>query len=270
MQTPGTHALRFAACCLLTLATGCQLCHDYRPVTALVRDAETKKPIPGARVDIGYMTYMDFFAPFAAHGTAGKDGVVQVLVAPYKELLLMSTCADGYALEHQLLSTDKVREVRFWTASQQPTFVVELFAEPSATVELIVPNEFRGLITLETEATDSSQWVPGQRRFSANVPASGVVTIDGPPQLLDAVLVNVEARLANGTRLNRYSTEDEVGLLYLDSGRSCRYYVVGTQQDLRAVEKIVYERKPNGTITGMNEAAIKALQEASESSPTTR
>jgi hypothetical protein len=205
------------------------------------------------------MTMLDFFAPFADYGHSGKDGVAHLLVAPYKEILSMSTTADGYADQHQWVPTDKIRQVSFWTANPQPTFVIELFAEPSLTVELIVPNEFRGLITLERQTTDSSPWVRGQRRLSAKVPATGVVTLDGPLQLLDGFL-NVEARFADGTALKNYPSDDEVGLLYLTTSEVCRYYLVGTLHDLKAVEKIVYERKADGTIIGMNAAAIKALQ----------
>jgi hypothetical protein len=79
-----TRPLLFAA--LLAVAPGCQAFHSYRPVPVLVRDAESKQPIPGAHVRISYPLMEPAYAPPAdSSGPTGADGVARLRAAPYGE-----------------------------------------------------------------------------------------------------------------------------------------------------------------------------------------
>src|SRR5579883_2898056 len=119
---------------LALAAPGC-LFHVYRPVTVLVRDAETKKPIPGAEVDHSYITMLDPFAPLPSRDTTQADGTAHLVAAPYDCLSTLTAEAKGYLRETYTVKGSDLRAVDpadwFKARDRRPiTFVLEKYAEP--------------------------------------------------------------------------------------------------------------------------------------------
>src|SRR5581483_8644278 len=61
-----------------------------------------------------------------------------------------------------------------------PDVSFELFAEPRPTVELVVPNLYRGLIEVKMQIQDDAPAVPGQRAFRVVVSPKGEAELTGP------------------------------------------------------------------------------------------
>src|SRR5580704_490058 len=152
---------RRPACLILVLAfaPGCQVFHPYRPVPVLVRDAETKEPIPGAEVRITYPFTDPELAPWDSVGRSADDGIARLRAAPYGTGILMEVTAPGRLSEHKDLSADAVGAIEpagwFESTDRRPASqVIELYAEPRPTVELVVPAGYRGLVRAEIRVQD--------------------------------------------------------------------------------------------------------------------
>jgi len=222
---------------LLVIAPGCQALHRYRPVAVLARDAETKQPIAGAEVRISYPFTPPTCAPWDSSGTTDRDGVVRLRAAPYGESgIMVDVTAKGYMFEGKGIPTEVVAAIPpagiFETVARRPVdFVVELYAEPHPTIELVVPAGYRGLIKVEVRAQDDVPLVPGQRCFSYVVPASGAVQVVGPSFLRRVFPQDYRARLADGPSLTRQAKDAELGFLWLKSESGWQYFVVGTRRE---------------------------------------
>src|ERR1700733_2519280 len=174
---------------LLALACGCQTLHRYRPVAVLARDAETKKPIPGAEVQLSYPLTQASLAPYNSRGTTPEDGIVRLRAAPYGDLgVRVEANAPGYMYEEKYLTVAEVQAIEpahwFEDVDRRPAAVVlELYADPHPTVELVVPTDYRGRIKAQFHIEPDAPCPPGQRCFTFTVPPSGVVQMIGPPLL---------------------------------------------------------------------------------------
>ena len=174
---------------LLVTAPGCQAFHSYRPATVLVRDAETKKPIPGAEVRLSYPLADPSTAPWQSVGSTTGDGTTQLRVAPYGEVgILLDATIPGYMSEQKTYPLEAVKAIEplsfFKSPGQHPSsFVVEMYAEPFPSVELVLPNGYRGTVKVGVKIQDDAPCQPGQRLFSYQVPPSGILQINGPPLL---------------------------------------------------------------------------------------
>jgi hypothetical protein len=221
---------------------GCQACYPYRQVSVLVRDAETKKPIAGAEVQISYLLAESSFAPWNSSGNTGENGKVQLRAAPYGELgVEVETLAAGYLKEDKTLPVAAVKAAEpahFWESSDRHPLavVVEMYAEPRPVVELVVPTGYRGQIKVAIQVLDEAADHPGQRSFTYTVSPSGVVDITGPPLLRHVFAPDFRARYADGTPLNRHpDKEGEVGFWWLRSESSYLCFLVGTQSECNEV-----------------------------------
>jgi hypothetical protein len=245
---------------LLGSAGGCGLFHTYVPVTVLVRDAETKKPIEGAQVDIFYLFMLNPFAPSPSAGKTGPDGMAALRAAPFFPCL-MSVDAEGYGGQQIWLAESKIRELKAQARTDQPTFTVDLFSNPGATIELIVPVEFRGLIKLDLEEQASEQQVPGRRRFECMVPASGIAQVRGPMELLHGRVCRLqyEARASDGLPIPTEPQDDEVvGLRLMTSFGMSKFFVIGTDLDRKDSEKLIYKFSHNGSSKSLDVDLIRS------------
>jgi hypothetical protein len=236
----------------LTMLSGCQLFHSYKPVTVLVRDAETKEPIAGAGVSVFYNYMLDPFAPSTAPATTGSDGLVHLRVAPYGLLITMRAEAEGYAMQDVLLAAQSICEITSPGKKGQPDFVFDLYSVPRATVDLVVPNDFKGLLSVEMQAIDSDECVAGQRVFSVCVPANGLAVVKGPAQLLLPrfyVLPDFDARFADGTPLHSVPDKTSKGLSWLTCTAKAHFFAVGTQQDADDAKRIIYQKNSDGSLS---------------------
>jgi hypothetical protein len=249
---------------LIAALTSGWLLHDYRPVTVLVRDAETKKPIAGADVNISYLVMLNPFAPLPSSGKTDKHGVVHLRVAPYERCagIFCRATAEGYNFpEDTRLSSDDIRKVKcpslFSTKPPEPlTLVRELYADPHPTVELIVPPGYRGLFRADTEIVNEESCVVGQRIFTATVSSAGMATIRGSQVLCGNLSPDFRARYADGTELPspRFGSDDVVALRWVTCTERSHFFVVGTQRDYDEGYAVLHKKNPSGSWSNDHDA----------------
>jgi hypothetical protein len=219
---------------LLAFAPGCQALHRYRSVAILATDAETHKPIPGAEVRISYPLTQPHLAPWDSAGTTGDDGIARLRAAPYGDAgILVEVHAKGYLFEQKNLSVADVQALEpvplLGHAEQRPApFVLELFAAPRPSVELVVPTGFRGLVKVAVQVKDDAPQSPGQRTFRYLVPPSGDVLVTGPPLLRRVFVVDFGASYADGTPLPRSAKGEEPAFWWTQYRNGYDFFLVGT------------------------------------------
>jgi hypothetical protein len=220
---------------LLAAAPGCQAFHDYRPVSVQVRDAESKAPIAGAQVRISYPLTERAVAPASSSGATGADGVAQLRAAPYGNAgISVEATASGYMFENKTLTVEAVKAIEPPTffGNDPPRlvgFVVEMYAEPHPTVELVVPTGYRGMIRAEMRFREDAPCAPGQRTFTYDVQPSGSVQIVGPPLLRRVLAPDFLAKSADGTQLSGHPDGANLGFWSLRSEGATQLFWVGTQ-----------------------------------------
>jgi len=221
---------------LLACAAGCQVMYRYRPVPVLVRDAETKKPIADAEVHLTYPLSRDSLAPFDSSERSGADGIARLRAAPYGDFgVRLEASAAGYMTEEQTISTEFIHNIKpphpFEAVEHRPSeCVIEMYAEPRFSVELIVPVDYRGLVKAELQIEDDLPVPAGQRCFRYEM-TDGVVRIKGPAVLRRICPPEYHARYANGTPVPSEMTIFKVGFRWLRGEGPEHYFVVGTQPE---------------------------------------
>lgn len=228
----------FCLALLFALAPGCQFLHSYRPVTVLVRDAETKKPIADAEVHLSYPLTRDSLAPCNSSAKTGQDGLARLRAAPYGSFgLLMETNAPNHQSESEDVSAGAIQELSpahlFEDVNRRPAdFVVEMYAEPCFSVELIVPADYRGLIKTTTQIDENAPCPQGLRCFRYEVsPRSDVIAVNGPAILRRVSPSDYKARYAGGEPLSNKMDLVTVGFRWLKRDGNENYFVVGTQNE---------------------------------------
>jgi hypothetical protein len=238
---------------LLAAAAGCLDLHPYRPVAVLVQDAETKKPIAGAEVRVCYPISRASLSPCESTGLAEDNGIAQVRMAPAEGGATLEATARGYLTEILNVPEEAVRKLEpahlFEDTDRRPArFVLELYAGPHPTVELVLPTSFRGLVKAEVEIQEDAPLPPGQRcfRFSANPVGSSVeVRVVGPPLLRRVNPTDYRACYADGTVLSPKAGPEEVGFRPLKCARNIQLFVVGTQSEYEGWQPARQSREEN-------------------------
>jgi hypothetical protein len=144
----------------------------------------------------------------------------------------------------------------FEQPDQHPArFVLELYAEPRPTVELVVPTGYRGVVKAEVQIEAEMACPPGQRRFRYEVPESGVVRVSGPPLLRRALSTQFQAEYADGTSLKRNAPFPDVGFWWLKGDETTQIFVVGTQYEYEDYRRAYQQEsgKNRSTSSGGNE-----------------
>jgi hypothetical protein len=221
---------------LLALAAGCQSLHRPRPVVVLARDAETKRPIAAAEVDVSYPFLPPAQAPTASVETAGADGVARVHATAVSDLgALVSANASGYLSESKGLNGPAVEALKpagfFEAVEKRPVDVVlELYAAPGPTVELVLPAGYRGLVKVEARPGDIS-CPPGQRLFRYEVPPSGALQVVGPPLFRHLATPDFHLVYADGSALAWHGKDAPVGYWWIRAEGAAQVFLVGTQTE---------------------------------------
>jgi hypothetical protein len=223
---------------LLVATSGCQMLQPPAPVDVQVRDAETKAPIGGAQVRVWHSGDH----AVVTNGTTGPDGLAHVPVPPAVDTpLLYDVTANGY-LPRQ---SERLTE-------QTPTGVIlELYAGPRPTVELGVPDGYSGVVRAAIRVQNDLPFKPGQRLFSFNVPASGVVAVVLPPLFGRDITPDIRARYANGTPLPRDAQALDMGCRWLQADPEKEYVlVIGTQWEADEVRRAMKKAAGGGITIG--------------------
>lgn len=223
---------------VLALAPGCLALSPSRPVAVLALDAETNKPIPGARVRLSYPLSESPFAPAECSATTGPDGIARLSATPYgDEGARIDVSAPDYLSDGKALTDEFLQGIErahlFEAVERRPANVaVALLAGPSPSVELVLPSGYRGVVKAEILARSDMPCPPGRRSFVAAVPTSGVVQVVGPLLLRRVGETDIRARFADGTPLRVSGEEKDVGLWLLKAEGASRYsFYVGTARE---------------------------------------
>ncbi len=219
----------------------------YSPVTVMVKDAETGKPIGGASVSLFYgggdMRWPKPDYVFGVH--TSPDGTVTTKVAAQEELQ-WDVEADGY---RQLILTMNA----FGTVPANLDFLVYRTPDPHLTIS--VPKDYHGPLRINFhKVSNPIQEQPGKREFAFRASLAGYVGIDASPLLQNLGLETYFLAFLedNGTPIPQ-STEQT-----LPSARAIRLmrrkeessdirllFALGTAQDAEAINAVINPRAPN-------------------------
>jgi hypothetical protein len=221
---------------LIGLVAGCQTLQSNRPMPVLVRDAETKKPISKAEVQVSYSGPRSPLAPSDSSRVTVDDGIVRLWAAPFGDGINLDARASGYLPETKEIAVtaiEKIQPAHFFQSSDQrpPAVVMELYSEPQFSVELIVPAGYRGLVKTAIDLRDDILRAPGQRCFGYRVSPSGEVRVSGPSLLRRISPAGYHAEYDDGTPLTSEMGALKVGFRWLKQEGNQQYYVVGTQYE---------------------------------------
>ena len=225
-------------------SVGCGLTRATRPMTVQVVDAETRQPLPGARVSICYPNMLDFTAPSAVAASTDDQGSVCLRAAAYGTITVDAD-RDGY---RQIERTDVVTAAFVAGLPRKPSgradCTLELWAAPRPAVTLVVPTGYHGPVKVVFETDESAR--PGQRAFTYHVGPEGRVVVRGP-RFLGHSWEDIVARYADGTPVPQPSSESPgtTAFRWVDSrdlnGSSTCLYSIGTEADKRALWESVHQ-----------------------------
>lgn len=228
---------------LLGLHPGCQLFPSGRPLAVLVRDAETKKPIATAEVYLCQRLKPDEVAPCRSSAFTQANGIARLRAGPAGGYgLQVQAVAQGYLPEKVNVSADALQTNTAAGSSakskpRRPDLVVEVYAEPTFRVELVVPPGYRGLVKAEIQLQDNLPIAPGQRCFQFPVSSTGEVQVRGPSLLQRIDAADYRARYANGPLLAPTLDAEKIGFRWLKGVGNRHYFVVGTLTDYEALHR---------------------------------
>jgi hypothetical protein len=231
----------------LLVASGCHVLGSGH-LTVLVRDAETGKPVPDASVTLqdGPLVCGGLLAPPTCQGTTGQDGTVRFHPDPYQnDEVLLSAGADGYLSHGRRLPREAARG----------HVTLDIYAKPAPTVELVVPDGYRGVVKAEVHTLCRGQCRPGQRSFSFPVPANGIVEVYGPDFLLDPYVVTYRARYAGGAPLELDPAGDQVGMREVTTVGADHYFVVGGPKEYEEARRTLCKHTEGDNWFGDEQAA---------------
>jgi hypothetical protein len=212
-------------------------------VAVLARDAETKKPIAGAEVQISYALASASDTMGCITRRTGVDGIARLQPALDEHAsALVEGTAVGYLVGEASLSAEAVRAIEpaglFEAVDQRPvTLILEMYAEPRPTVELVVPTGYRGLVKVEVQVQEDAGLAPGQRDFRWTVPASGVLQVSGPPQLRHLLPADFRASFADGAPLNHHPKDPAPGFWWVKREGAFQCFLIGTQAEFDACRR---------------------------------
>lgn len=258
------HYHRFAGCllCLTVfslLIPGCQVFSPEQTLAVQVRDAETKKPIATAEVYLCQRLKDEEVEPCRSKGgfTQG-DGIVRLRAESGGENgLQVQVVAPRYLPDNVNVSADALKTALNAASSAKgerhnPDVVVEVYAEPAFSVELLLPPGYRGLVKAELQIQDNLSVPPGQRCFRFPVSASGDVQVRGPALLRRVPPTDFRARYVNGPLLASTLDAEKVGFRWLKGGGNYHSFVVGTQLDYEVLHS---QLAPEETRAAANDGA---------------
>ena len=186
-------------------------------------------------------------------GFTQADGIAQLRAESSGEFgLQVQAVAQGYLPDKLDVPADALKTNAAATssakgASHSPDVVVEVYAEPAFSVELVLPPGYRGLVKAEIQLQDNLPLAMGQHCFRFPVSASGDVQVRGPSLLRRVAVADFRARYANGPLLGTKLDADKIGFRWLKGAGNQHYFVVGTQLDY---EKLHAQFAPEETLAG--------------------
>lgn len=228
---------------LFCLTPGCQTFPGQHNLTVLVRDAETKKPVATAEVYLCQRLGHDEVAPCHSKGFTEADGIARLRAQPAgAHGLQVQTVAQGYLPEKVNVSADALKKKTADPPSpegeQRPAdVIVDLYAEPNFSVELVLPPGYRGLVKADIQVSDNFPLPARQRCFRYLVSASGDVVVKGSSLLRRVSVHDYRARYGDGPLLGTTMDAEKVGFRWLRGMGNRQLFVVGTQLDYEVLHR---------------------------------
>jgi hypothetical protein len=259
-----------ATAVMLSCASGCQLVQPYRPVSVAVVDAETKRPIPGASVEVTAQEHRD------STEKSGPNGIARVQAAAYRDSgSSVEVHAAGYFEEQQYLALETIKTIEppGWFERMDrrpPNLTIELYAEPRPKIVLVVPANYHGVVKAGVEIHDDVS-SPGQRDFRCEVSPTGEVIIVGSGVLKHIGVPDFSFVLADGTPISRNATETEIGYWWEKYEGGQQWFFVGNKAEyaeFRADEKkrdLALGRSNNGNDKGGGRGGRRGGRRGSQS-----
>lgn len=230
--------------CFFCLMPGCQMLPKQPSLTVLVRDAETKKPIATAEVYLCQCLAHDEVAPCRSKGLTQADGIARLRAEPVgTHGFQVQTVAQGYLPEKVNVPAAAALKKKAAPPSSPETephpadAIVDVYAEPNFSVELVLPPGYRGLVKAEIQVSDNLPVPAGQRCFRYLVSASGDVLVKGPSLLRRVPVQDFRARYGNGPLLGTTLDAEKVGFRWLRGMGNRQFFVVGTQMDYEVLHR---------------------------------
>jgi uncharacterized membrane protein YgcG len=229
---------------LLAAAPGCMSLPGSRPLPVQVVDAETHRPIRSANVQVSYAFAQSPWTSSESNGVTAADGIARLRLASGDDpAVTFEVGAFGYLSDDKPLSAEAVKAIEpahlFESTDRRPAaVVVELYAEPRPTVELVLPAGFRGRVRAKVSVRDDVPPRPGERQFAFEVPADGAVEVVGPPILRRIFAPDFHLGYVDGAPLTQNARESEVGYWWLKSEGDVQVFLVGTKADYDAAVRV--------------------------------
>jgi hypothetical protein len=249
------HCCRQAVFYLLPLvafeATGCVALNSYHPAEVLVRDAETKMPVPSAQVRISYPLTRSSFAPHESAGTTNNAGIAKLEVATCEDSFTMvETKAHGFMSRPLDISSEAERQLKpsSWLSWSKPSiaqFTVEMYALPRFCIEFVLPAGYRGFVKAQVEFQEQIPCPASQRVFNYEVQPNGEVHVLAP-KVLGQYPPVYRAKSADGTLLTEEMDATKIGFRWLKRDDSAEYFVVGTLTEYESYQRAAISR-PSGS-----------------------
>jgi len=239
---------------LLLHSVGCTT-YFNQPVTVSIRDAETKQPIQGAAVRSSYMTMLDLGVAFAAWGAkdgiTDNDGQLILFIDPNKDCLNIDVSAKGYQAKQNMwgmrIQERLSSQGRFAWGKD---FALDLYKDPEASMDVIIPNGYRGPVLLDFDRVDTPPATIGQRHFVYEASPQGHVAIQ-QSGLLEAVggFTRVHARFKDGTEVQtiedpfQYNPPEKTIALWFITPvweHHTWVYILGTKAEAEAAKQMLW------------------------------
>jgi uncharacterized membrane protein YgcG len=228
---------------LLVIGPGCSSLPVGRPLPVEVVDAETHQPIRSANVLVSYAFSPSAWSNADSSGVTSKDGIARLRLASGDDpAVTVEVAAMGYLSEDKPLAADAVRKIEpahwFESTDHRPAaVVVELYAEPRPTVELILPVGYHGKVKAHVAVRDDVPPRPGERQFAFQVQPDGTVEVVGPPILHRIFAPDFHLGYVDGAPLTQNARDSEIGYWWLKAEGDVQVFLVGTKADYNAAVK---------------------------------
>lgn len=223
---------------------GCGVFRERRPMTVQVLDGDTREPVGGATVRVSYPNMLDFTAPRPTEATTDRNGLATLRVADYRWHWVRADHSDYRVSDDFRLDATEFRELpKRGDGRVKHTFLAYSNSTPRPTVELVVPNGYRGPVKIRYETEE--QPTAGRRSFKFQVSPTGHVTIRGPRLVAERPKPDFAVAYEDGTAISSHGSQDRPGqdaFRWVHCGTDSDLYVIGTEADDAGLHARVHDR----------------------------
>jgi hypothetical protein len=154
---------------------GCIRFYGHDQYQFKVVDAEQNKPVEGAMVSVYYLFKEPLLnAPKPAEVMTDQSGLAELKVADFHPCLRVK--AEGYRTVNWIYIREDVPVQHNFKIKNENEVLVSIYKEPKPTIEIVVPDGYRGPVALEFFPTDKLTLAKaGQRFFSYKMSLDGYV-----------------------------------------------------------------------------------------------